>query len=189
MASAAPSSPSVVRSASTSRRQQQSVPHRTQSTSVRSTATASATPHRTLSQSQAHTRTSSQQGNLTNVARRDFEQTNIAQPSSNGRSSSRDRAGNAHAPARADSTRSSNQAARPGHTRYSSDASTLVPPSTNGTAAPNRSVAGNSVTKGRRTMLETSTGQWALGKTIGAGSMGKVKLAKNVDTGEQVCTV
>jgi len=26
-----------------------------------------------------------------------------------------------------------------------------------------------------------------LGKTIGAGSMGKVKLAKNMETGEQVC--
>ncbi|KAJ5902176.1 hypothetical protein N7495_002704 [Penicillium taxi] len=38
----------------------------------------------------------------------------------------------------------------------------------------------------RRTTLTTPTGQWALGKTIGAGSMGKVKLAKNMDTGEQV---
>jgi hypothetical protein len=38
----------------------------------------------------------------------------------------------------------------------------------------------------RRTMITTPTGQWALGKTIGAGSMGKVKIAKNVETGEQV---
>lgn len=38
----------------------------------------------------------------------------------------------------------------------------------------------------RRTMISTPSGQWALGKTIGAGSMGKVKLAKNMDTGEQV---
>lgn len=38
----------------------------------------------------------------------------------------------------------------------------------------------------RRTMITTPSGQWALGKTIGAGSMGKVKLAKNVETGEQV---
>lgn len=39
----------------------------------------------------------------------------------------------------------------------------------------------------RRTTITTSSGQWALGKTIGAGSMGKVKLAKNLETGEQVC--
>jgi serine/threonine protein kinase len=38
----------------------------------------------------------------------------------------------------------------------------------------------------RRTTLDTQTGKWALGKTIGAGSMGKVKLAKNLETGEQV---
>ena len=38
----------------------------------------------------------------------------------------------------------------------------------------------------RRTTISTPTGQWALGKTIGAGSMGKVKLAKNLETGEQV---
>ncbi|OAX80152.1 CAMK/CAMKL/KIN1 protein kinase [Emergomyces africanus] len=38
----------------------------------------------------------------------------------------------------------------------------------------------------RRTTITTSSGQWALGKTIGAGSMGKVKLAKNLETGEQV---
>ena len=39
----------------------------------------------------------------------------------------------------------------------------------------------------RRTTITAQTGQWALGKTIGAGSMGKVKLAKNIETGEQVC--
>ncbi|KAI1910241.1 Serine/threonine-protein kinase [Ophidiomyces ophidiicola] len=38
----------------------------------------------------------------------------------------------------------------------------------------------------RRTTIAASSGQWALGKTIGAGSMGKVKLAKNTETGEQV---
>lgn len=38
----------------------------------------------------------------------------------------------------------------------------------------------------RRTTVTTPSGQWALGKTIGAGSMGKVKLAKNMETGEQV---
>lgn len=35
-------------------------------------------------------------------------------------------------------------------------------------------------------MLTSTSGDWALGKTIGAGSMGKVKLARHVVTGEQV---
>lgn len=38
----------------------------------------------------------------------------------------------------------------------------------------------------RRTTITGPSGQWALGKTIGAGSMGKVKLAKKIETGEQV---
>jgi hypothetical protein len=41
--------------------------------------------------------------------------------------------------------------------------------------------------KRRTTITAPSTGTWALGKTIGAGSMGKVKLAKHNETGEQVC--
>ena len=40
----------------------------------------------------------------------------------------------------------------------------------------------------KRTEIDAQTGKWSLGKTIGAGSMGKVKLAKNLETGEQVCT-
>jgi hypothetical protein len=41
--------------------------------------------------------------------------------------------------------------------------------------------------KRRTTVTAPYTGTWALGKTIGAGSMGKVKLAKHNETGEQVC--
>ncbi|KAF6801133.1 protein kinase kin1 [Colletotrichum musicola] len=37
-----------------------------------------------------------------------------------------------------------------------------------------------------RTTIPTPSGKWILGKTIGAGSMGKVKLARKEDTGEQV---
>lgn len=36
-----------------------------------------------------------------------------------------------------------------------------------------------------RTTIPTQSGKWILGKTIGAGSMGKVKLAKKEDGGEQ----
>jgi len=38
-----------------------------------------------------------------------------------------------------------------------------------------------------RTTIPAQTGNWVLGKTIGAGSMGKVKLARRVEGGEQVC--
>ena len=54
---------------------------------------------------------------------------------------------------------------------------------------PVSSVPGSSGTGGsakKRTTITAQTGQWSLGKTIGAGSMGKVKLAKNMETGEQV---
>jgi hypothetical protein len=38
-----------------------------------------------------------------------------------------------------------------------------------------------------RTTIPAQTGNWVLGKTIGAGSMGKVKLARRAEGGEQVC--
>lgn len=47
-------------------------------------------------------------------------------------------------------------------------------------------VPANATQPRRRTTITTPTGHWALGKTIGAGSMGKVKIAKNMETGEQV---
>ncbi|KAL6401326.1 CAMK/CAMKL/KIN1 protein kinase [Ilyonectria robusta] len=37
-----------------------------------------------------------------------------------------------------------------------------------------------------RTIIPTQSGKWILGKTIGAGSMGKVKLARKEDGSEQV---
>ena len=37
-----------------------------------------------------------------------------------------------------------------------------------------------------RTTIPAQTGNWILGKTIGAGSMGKVKLARRAEGGEQV---
>ncbi|PWW77047.1 Pkinase-domain-containing protein [Tuber magnatum] len=38
----------------------------------------------------------------------------------------------------------------------------------------------------KKTSIQGSTGTWVLGKTIGAGSMGKVKLARRLDGSEQV---
>lgn len=38
----------------------------------------------------------------------------------------------------------------------------------------------------RKTTIKGESGTWVLGKTIGAGSMGKVKLARKLDGSEQV---
>ncbi|KAF2856190.1 serine/threonine protein kinase-like protein Kin1 [Plenodomus tracheiphilus IPT5] len=145
--------PTVARSSSTSRRSVDR-PQRAQSTTARPS---------------GHAQTRHQQSALNNVARRDYEQSNVAQDPHARRSEE---------PAR-------NDASRRGHSRYASDASTTSAMPSNGVAADGRGqVPAN--TKRRTTITAPSTGTWALGKTIGAGSMGKVKLAKHQETGEQV---
>ncbi|KAF1911761.1 serine/threonine protein kinase-like protein Kin1 [Ampelomyces quisqualis] len=163
MASATPSSPSVVRNAS-ARRPPPSAsdrPQRSQSTASRPS---------------THSHTRHQQG-LNAVAARDWEHTNLAHDSVR-RSESRD--GPVPAPHRTESSRRS-------HARYASDASTASAMPVKGAAADGRPPqTPQANTKRRTTVTAPSTGTWALGKTIGAGSMGKVKLAKHVETAEQV---
>ncbi|KAH4049629.1 non-specific serine/threonine protein kinase [Parastagonospora nodorum] len=159
MSTATPASPSVVRNQSTRR----APPH----------ASPADRPHRSQSttsrpSTQSHAR---QQQGLNNVAARDWEQANVANEGVR-RSESRDRP--APTPARTESSRRS-------HARYASDASTVSAMPANGVAA-----AQPANTKRRTTITAPSTGTWTLGKTIGAGSMGKVKLAKHLETGEQV---
>ncbi|KAF1953345.1 protein kinase kin1 [Byssothecium circinans] len=174
MSATAPA-PSVVRSHSSSRRPQPinstpERPHRSQSTTVRSSGHSNPHSHRPAPQ----------QPNLANVARRDFEQPNVAAaaaaPASR-RSESRDRA--VPAPSRTESSRR-------GHQRYASDASTASAMPINGVADTARAGTQPAQTKRRTTINAPTTGLWALGKTIGAGSMGKVKLAKHAESGEQV---
>lgn len=154
MSAAAPTSPAVVRTSSQSRRSTDR-PHRSQSTTTRPS---------------GHSHGRNQQ-NLNNVARRDWEQTNVAQDSPSRRSE--------------DPSRTAESSRR--HSRYASDASTASAMPINGVTADPRS---GQVQPRRRTTIATpNTGTWALGKTIGAGSMGKVKLAKHQETGEQVCCV
>ncbi|KAL1634987.1 Serine/threonine-protein kinase [Neofusicoccum ribis] len=143
-------------------------PHRAQSTSVRSTAAAPpGSPHRSLSHSQGHSRSNSgPQAHLQNVAKRDFEQSNVARPSSSRRSESRDRA----------SQTGQRSSSRSRHARYASEASATGAP-TNGAASeanPRPAPPANNTSGRRRTTITAQTGTWALGKTVGAGSMGKV---------------
>lgn len=133
-------------------------PHRSQSTTTRS-----------------HPR---QQQGLQHVAARDWEQSNVANEGVR-RSESKDR------PAHAAPTPTRPDSSRRGHVRYASDASTATAMPINGVTADGRP-AHMATTKRRTTITAPSTGTWALGKTIGAGSMGKVKLAKHSETGEQV---
>lgn len=208
MSSSASTTP-ITRSASHRSHQtpgESSRPHRTQSTRVGAAPPNS--PHRSSSQSR---RAPSNQAPLQNVARRDFEQSNLAQGGSSRRSMSRDRANpdpnRQQYPVRTDSMRANThhrQSSR-GERYASIDAAAQQQAPTNGVAVdinharPSQEAAhsnahssssrpGQSSTGGRRrTTIDTSTGRWGLGKTIGAGSMGKVKLAKNLETGEQVC--
>ncbi|KAF2199404.1 protein kinase kin1 [Delitschia confertaspora ATCC 74209] len=193
MSAAAPTSPAIVRASSTSRRPQPSDrPHRSQSTTARPITQQPPSPHRSVShthsQAQGRPAPASPQANLANVARKDFEQSTIAAPSSSHRSSSRDRTHNGPAPSRTDSTRSNHHPSRAPHSRYASDASAASAMPINGVAVDNARGApvAPPTSKRRTTISAPNTGVWSLGKTIGAGSMGKVKLAKNAATGEQV---
>ncbi|KAI4267565.1 MAG: hypothetical protein LQ337_008289 [Flavoplaca oasis] len=196
MSAASTAAPPLVR---TSSRRQQSYsaptndrPHRTSSSATRPPTT-STTVTRTA-QTSDRPPSSSQQAQLANVARRDYETTNVARPPSSRRSSSRERSIAAPPPKRTESTRDSRrQSSRPSHSRNNSHVSPAVLVTNGGsTATPTRAPPLDATNQGsggaakRRTTIPAQTGQWSLGKTIGAGSMGKVKLAKNLETGEQV---
>ncbi|RPA82211.1 Pkinase-domain-containing protein [Ascobolus immersus RN42] len=72
-----------------------------------------------------------------------------------------------------------------GHSRQHSAAE-----STNGHGSEHQSghhhSSSQSQSRARKTSIRGETGTWILGKTIGAGSMGKVKLARKADGSEQV---
>ncbi|PGH11099.1 CAMK/CAMKL/KIN1 protein kinase [Polytolypa hystricis UAMH7299] len=186
MSAAASSAPPLVarshsatRSHSSYRPATSDLPQRTRSTATRPSQS-SYSHHRSNSKSQSRDHPPpSNQAVLANVARRDYETSNLAQPLPNRRSTSRDR-DRASLKTRADTLRHSRTSSQHTHHRASSDMTRVESqaPGPNGTSSMPQ--------PRRRTTINTATGLWALGKTIGAGSMGKVKLAKNLETGEQV---
>ncbi|KAH6678666.1 serine/threonine protein kinase-like protein Kin1 [Halenospora varia] len=156
-----------------------STPSRSQSTRVKS----SAVPPSPQRNHSSHHRTSSRHGAVEEtLPHANYETSNVAQ--THRRSSSRDRP----APSRTESgSRSASGHHRHHHSRYSSDMSTAV---ANGggpapVVTPQESRHGGRSGKSRTT-IPAQTGNWVLGKTIGAGSMGKVKLARRPEGGEQV---
>lgn len=197
MATASTTTPAIVRSSSR-RQPSYTAPSEDRPRRAPSNASKPPTTPGGLPRSNSQTRpSSSQQTALAGVARRDHETTNVARPqSSSHRSSSRDGSYATPTPKRTDSTRESRYtSSRPSHSRNNSrmsaaDAGTAAAPSLQTPAGtrfhPDTAPHGNSGATKRRTTVTAQTGEWTLGKTIGAGSMGKVKLAKNLETGEQV---
>ena len=137
--------------------------------------------------------------------RRDYDTANVARPTYSRRSSSHDRTPRERSyaavpPTRTQSTRSTatthRSSSRSGRQRYASNMSEATTVVANGGSTPVRTPGGatdrndksmhGGGSKPRRTTINAKTGQWVLGRTIGAGSMGKVKLAKRVEGGEQV---
>lgn len=162
---------------STSRRDERSYaqPSRTQSTRSRPSA-AAPSPARANSSSQ--TRPTSRRVEEI-LPQQDYETSNVA--ATKRRSADRPPS-HSH-----ESTRSAHQRTSSRHYQPSDMASSAT---TNG-GGPAPMVVPleqkNSGRQGRsRTVIPAQTGHWLLGKTIGAGSMGKVKLAKRAEGGEEV---
>ena len=164
MAATASAAPVAVRTPSSPRRQpdmRSDQPQRTQSMAIRTTSQPRSTSSQPSRQASG------------NVGRRDQEQSNqnttSPQPSSDNKASM-------------DAARAAMQAPRSTSTRQPSESRTP----TNGTGAQPDSTRTNAQGQRRRTTVTAQTGTWALQKTIGQGSMGKVKLATNQETKEQV---
>lgn len=186
MSTATSVTPATLESPGASRRgQSYSSPSRTQSARTRSSAVPSS-PVRASS----HSRGPSSSRVEEVLPQRDYDISSVARSSSR-RSSDRPPA------VRAESTkggsghhRSSSRSNHQHHHYQASDMSGTTAVTNGGGPAPvviptERRHSGKPSRS--RTIIPTQTGNWVLGKTIGAGSMGKVKLARRVEGGEQVC--
>lgn len=183
----------VVRSHSTTSRPSRvpsDLPHRTRSVAVRSSNTTQPPTPTNLSHSKTPSqdrRPPSNHTALDGAARREFDASNVARMPC--RETSSDRSQERPSTARNETGRrhqrnpSTQSRQRDSVDMTPGSASQLPPQHATATSAP---AAAAAAAPRRRTTITTPTGQWALGKTIGAGSMGKVKLAKNMETGEQV---
>ncbi|KAJ5301753.1 hypothetical protein PENANT_c002G07180 [Penicillium antarcticum] len=183
--------PTVVRSHSTSSRPSRApsdLPHRTRSVAVRPSNASQPPPQTqyTHSKTASHDRRPpSNHAALDSVARRDFEASNVARMPSR-REASSDQSQERPSTARTETTRRHQRQPSSQRQRESFDMSPAAATQELAQAATGTNAPAAAAAPRRRTTITTPTGQWALGKTIGAGSMGKVKLAKNTETGEQV---
>jgi hypothetical protein len=166
------------------RGQSQSTPTRSQSARTRAPPAAAGPATASPGQpNQTHHRSSSSRHRAGDEAttQTDYEASTATDTSR--RSLTRDNS----APARTESARSA-----PGHQRSGSRYTPNMPSHAANSGGP-APVVTPSESKHKssgksRTTIPAQTGNWVLGKTIGAGSMGKVKLARRAEGGEQVCT-
>ncbi|KAB8338986.1 hypothetical protein FH972_021925 [Carpinus fangiana] len=202
----AAASPMLSSRTSTSSRRDQSYeapesPRRRTSSSSRTPTASSSLPYRAQSTLHTGSHPPSAARQAASFARRDQEQSNVNQASPQRRSISMDRhrSTSERRASQDDAARTAHRSSsRSGHSsRYvpatTTAAAESTTPAVNGTSnggpsaqlPPAPSGSQNTQQPRRRTTVEAQTGVWSLGKTIGAGSMGKVKLARNQDTGEQ----
>lgn len=164
-------------------------PKRTPSTSTRSSVVPPS-PHR--ASSSYHDPPSRREAPLQDVLpHRDHETTNVARPSASRRTSRDGPPSGRPDPDRSGRRRSTSRSNPPSnHNRDGSQMSTTTaaPGGTPSSPGDARHPAGGRPPKSRTT-IPAPTGNWVLGKTIGAGSMGKVKLARRVEGGEQVSII
>ncbi|KAI1155640.1 hypothetical protein F4825DRAFT_27033 [Nemania diffusa] len=169
----------------------------TNSNSNNTSSHATPLPHRSTSTSHPqrhHSRRHSGSGSVRAVQdilpQQDYETSNIAQQSRPVSSKDRpppvSRGSDSKGVHRRASTRSN-------HSSHNSDMAAAAVANSNGPAAvpPVMQAAADARATGAkqrtsRTSIPTQSGKWILGKTIGAGSMGKVKLARKEDGTEQV---
>lgn len=194
--STAISSPPEPAHPSASRAPSYQLPSRSQSTRSRppassAPATAPPLPHRAASHHQGSRQASSSGRPAHDIIPHEEyanETTNVAAARQHSkRSNSRDRPPSASRPEsasqpqRRNSQRSTNgrSSGQPDMTTSANNPGPV--PVSHGGAAAGAQKHGRS-----RTTIPTQSGKWILGKTIGAGSMGKVKLAKKEDSSEQV---
>ncbi|TAQ85598.1 hypothetical protein B7494_g6077 [Chlorociboria aeruginascens] len=182
MATTTSVSPSTLERTGTGSRRGQSysTPARSHSTRRKPAANRPAVdPNPPRSHSSSHHRTSSRHGAVEEILpEANYETSNVAQTS---RRPAKDQ------PSRTDSTRSSHHHRPSHHSHYSTDAMSTAVANDAGPAPVVQPSESRPSRSGKsRTTIPAPTGNWALGKTIGAGSMGKVKLARRIEGGEQV---
>lgn len=199
-ATASSQSPAIVRSQSTSKPQSSYTSSSADSPSRARSTTTKATATRNVSSGlyrveRPQAPPTANQAALANVARKDQEDPNLARTTSTRRSSSQDRYYDSQPQTYRTNSGSNHQrtSSRPGSRRGSTDMA-APPPTVAANAGPapaqgqsdGRPSSSTHPSARRRTTITTQTGTWLLGKTIGQGSMGKVKLGRNTETGEQV---
>lgn len=182
--------PTAIDRSSSRRAQPQSTPSRAQSTRTRAPAAAPVTASSGQANPTHHRSSSSRHRAGDEIPPHsdydaDYETSNVTDASR--RSSSRDPSAAQHA----ESGRGELGRGASGHQRPSSRYSANMPSHAANSGGPAPVVAPTETkhkASGKsRTTIPAQTGNWVLGKTIGAGSMGKVKLARRAEGGEQVC--